>query len=239
VRTLHFYDQIGLLRPASYGENGYRYYEKEQLFRLQQILFYRELDFPLAQVMRILQSSRFDQLQALREHREKLQERGKRLGALVLTIDRTLAHLQGEVTMKDKDLYRGFSARKQREYEAYLTEKGGETARAAIASSRQRTQGWGKAEFAKAQGEIDAIHRELTALLQQGKAPADADVQAVIPRHYAWVCQFWTPDKRSYPGLGELYQEHPDFQKTYAAYDPRLAAFLAEAMRVFARRALS
>jgi DNA-binding transcriptional MerR regulator len=238
IRTLHFYDEIGLLKPAAYGENGYRYYEREQLFLLQQILFYRELEFPIAEIRLLLSSSQFDRLQALRSHQKALREKGKHLAALVRTIDRTVRHLQGEIAMKDKEIYQGFAPEKQREYEDDLIARGGDQAREKIAESKRRIKNWKKEDFEKAKLAVEAIHLELTRLLRQGVSPADAQVLSVMKRHYDWVCQFWTPDKSSYPGLGQLYQEHPDFRKTYDALDPGLAEFLAQAMREFARKAL-
>src|ERR1041385_8569080 len=87
VRTLHFYDELGLLKPARYGENGYRYYEKEELLRLQQILFYRELGFPLGEIAGLLSASREGQLRSLREHRRVLEKNERRTRELIRTID--------------------------------------------------------------------------------------------------------------------------------------------------------
>src|ERR1700756_2841361 len=91
VRTLRFYDEISLLKPAFYGDNGYRYYEKEQLLILQQILFYRELGFELAMIQKIVASPEFDKVSALRSHRERLIKESERTKDLICTIDKTLA----------------------------------------------------------------------------------------------------------------------------------------------------
>lgn len=72
VRTLHYYDEIGLLRPSRIGENGYRYYESAEIARLQQIMFFRELDFSLERIKEILDSPGFDQHLALQEHKRLL-----------------------------------------------------------------------------------------------------------------------------------------------------------------------
>src|ERR1043166_4909697 len=93
VRTLHFYDEVGLLKPAYYGANGYRYYEEKELLLLQQILFFRELGFEIKQIQRILGRSDFDTTVALLSHRQVLEKNVKKTRSLIKTIDKTLAHL--------------------------------------------------------------------------------------------------------------------------------------------------
>jgi DNA-binding transcriptional MerR regulator len=120
VRTLHDYDEIGLLKPASVGANGYRYYGREQLLRLQRILFHRELGVPLSEIARLLDLEEEDPIGVLLRHREKLVAERERYRILIETLDRTLAELRGETTMSNADLYRGFSPEKQAGYEAWL-----------------------------------------------------------------------------------------------------------------------
>jgi len=91
VRTLHHYDAIDLLKPGHVGANGYRYYGREELLRLQQILFYRELGLPLAGIAAVLDDPAFDPLAALREHRTALDARIGHYRTLIRTIDRTIA----------------------------------------------------------------------------------------------------------------------------------------------------
>jgi len=109
VRTLHFYDEVGLLRPAHYGANGYRFYEEPQLLMLQQILFYQELGFALKDVKRILGQADFEKITALRSHRTVLQKNLTRTRTLVATIDKTIRHLEGAKRMKNEDMFGGFS----------------------------------------------------------------------------------------------------------------------------------
>jgi DNA-binding transcriptional MerR regulator len=117
VRTLHFYDEIGLLKPAYYGDNKYRYYEEEQLLMLQQILFYRELGVPLNDIQKILQCESFDKIEALKSHKNILISNLERMQNLIKTIDKTITHLRGESTMKDNEFYYGFDSEKQKGYE--------------------------------------------------------------------------------------------------------------------------
>lgn len=233
VRTLHYYDEVGLLKPAYYGVNGYRFYTKEQLLVLQQILFFKELGFELKQIKRLLTRSDFDKERALRAHRQVLQGRIRRTQELIETIDKTLNHLNGRQTMKDKELYKGFSQEQQKEYERALVARLGQRGQDAIDASHAKTAGWKQEDWVKSGEAYDAICRRLAALLCQGVSPSSPDVQAVMADHVHWIRQFWTPEQESYANLGLLYQE-PDFQKFYEPYHPQLAPFLAQAMQVFA-----
>ena len=109
VRTLHFYDETGLLKPARHGAHGYRLYEEPQLLTLQQILFYRELGIELKQIKRILSRADFEKVAALESHREVLQEDLSRTRRLIETIERTLDHLKGTKKMTNEEMFAGFS----------------------------------------------------------------------------------------------------------------------------------
>src|SRR5438034_5359077 len=100
VRTLHFYDQTGLLKPAYLGANGYRFYEEPQLLTLQQILFYRELGLELKQIKEILGRADFEIVVALESHRKVLEQNLIRTRRLLETIDKTIEHLQRTKKMK-------------------------------------------------------------------------------------------------------------------------------------------
>jgi DNA-binding transcriptional MerR regulator len=109
IRTLHFYDESGLLKPARYGANGYRLYEEPQLLKLQQILFYRELGFGLKQVKEFLGRADFEIVAALESHRTVLEQTLARTHQLIGTIDKTIEHLKGTRMMKTEDMFAGFS----------------------------------------------------------------------------------------------------------------------------------
>ena len=138
VRALHHYDEIGLLKPAFLGENGYRYYAGEELLRLQQILIHRELGIPLGEIAAILDAPGFDRLKALEAQRERLAAEARRYAQLVRTIDRTIASLNGASAMRNADLYKGISPQKQAEYEAWLIERYGGDLPERIAVSRKK-----------------------------------------------------------------------------------------------------
>ena len=109
VRTLHFYDEMALLKPAYTKANGYRIYEEPQLLMLQQILFYRELGFELKRIKEILSQRKFEKLAALKSHRQVLEKNVTRTRTLIETIDKTISHLKGTKKMKSEELFMGFS----------------------------------------------------------------------------------------------------------------------------------
>src|SRR3990172_8985742 len=122
-RTLHYYDQIGLLKSTRIAENGYRYYGDESLLRLQQILFYRELDMPLDEIKRIMGRHDFDVLGALHSHRDALKKQVVRLNRLLQTVDDTINHLKGTKKMTKKQYFEAFSDEQQAEYEKEAMQK--------------------------------------------------------------------------------------------------------------------
>lgn len=109
IRTLRFYDEIGLLKPAYYGENNYRHYEEEQVMLLQQILFYRELNFSLSDIQRMIHSNDFNKIDALISHKQILLQNLDRTKQLIKTIDQTISHLRGKIIMSNEGLFTGFA----------------------------------------------------------------------------------------------------------------------------------
>lgn len=233
VRTLHFYDEIGLLPPAYYGENGYRYYEEKELLMLQQILFFRELGLDLKQIERVLRSNNFDQLAALVSHKEHLKKEVGRLEQLIETVEKTIKHIKGDREMDENELYFGFN---NEEHVKYLIDRYGKEAESTIAECKKNTANWKKEDFDKVKAAGEEINRALCALLDQDAA--SAAVQTQIAEHFKWIKKFWTPTKESYTNLGQLYIEHSEMREHFDSHDPRLAKFLAEAMRIFAEQKL-
>lgn len=240
VRTLHHYDEIGLLKPADVGANGYRYYGQDELLRLQQILFHRELGFALDEIGRVLDAPDFDRITALKAHRTKLEAQAQRTRRLVRTIDETLAALQGATTMDDKAMYQGFDPAKQAEHEAWLVDRYGGDMPARIDDAKAAMKNLPPAGFEQLMAEAEEIEAAVAKALRDG-LPADSSaVQAIMIRHAAWVGRSWnrTPTREAFVGLGGLYQEHPEFRARYEGRVAGLADYLAEAMRVYAERRL-
>ncbi|MBX9805508.1 MAG: MerR family transcriptional regulator [Alphaproteobacteria bacterium] len=235
VRTLHWYDEIGLLKPAYYQDNGYRYYEKEQLLLLQQILFFRELGFKLNDIQKIIESDAFDKIEALQTHRSTLVESNRRLKSLIQTIDKTILHLKGEKPMTDKELYYGFDSQQQKRYEKDLV-KMGIVNQEFMDTYNEKTNQWTQKDKDHFVTEGKDINDALIAAMNQKLLPSCEEVQAIIHRHHAWVG--WNPTKDRYMALSELYHT-PEFAAFYKQLHPELLEFITEAMGVYARKNLS
>lgn len=241
VRTLHWYDKVDLLKPAYHGANGYRYYEEEQLLMLQQILFFRELGFELNQIEKILRRSDFDKMKALSSHRQVLQKNVERTKKLIKTIDRTIEHLKGNKTMKDHEMYLGFSNEKQEEYQKYLINRFGDKIEDSIKESNEKVKNMSKEDFEKSKKEWVHILDDLSKLWKKEARASSSEVQKIIRRHYEWLKKYWTPDRASYAGVGEGYTgfEWKDAFKPYDPEHPKFAGFFAEGIKVFAEKELS
>lgn len=225
VRTLHYYDEIGLLKPSSVGQNGYRYYDDQALFRLQQILFYRELDLDLPQIKAILDGRDFDLVTALQRHRQALQAKIERLQTLVQTVDTTILHLVGEVNMSQKKIFAGFSEAKQQEYEQEAMRQWGE---AGVKESIQLWNSYSKERQAAIMQEGSQIYQAVVAHIPDG--PASPEVQALLVRWHQHLRYFYEPTLEVLRGLGNAYNEHPDFNATFTAIHPDLPPFLQQAI---------
>lgn len=238
VRTLHWYDEIGLLKPAYIADNGYRYYEEEQMLILQQILFFKELGFNLNDIKKLLSQNDFDHIKALCAHKKTLEEEIQRKSHLLLTIDKTINHLKGKQTMKNEALYFGFDSARQKEYEQYIIKSYGSSAETLLEQSKNRTAKWDKDEWDDVKNQGDAIHKDLAKAIEQGLKPDSEVVQKIIHRHYLLQGRFYdlTPDV--YIGLSELYAQHPDFKKFFEVYHPKMIKFIAAAIQFYVNKNL-
>ena len=228
VRTLHYYDEIGLLKPSSLGENGYRYYGEEALLMLQQILFFRELDLGLLQIKEIIESPEFDLVAALHTHRHTLQEKVNRLQCLINTVDSTIIHLVGEVNMNQKQLFAGFSEEKQKQYEQEISEKYGKET---VESSVKRWNGYTRQQKDTIKAESNAIYTDL--LSHMGRGIESPEVQAVLARWHQHLRYFYEPSPERLRGLRHFYNEHPDFIATFEKLHPDLPKFLEQAITYY------
>ncbi len=231
IRSLHHYDGIGLLKPAYYGENQYRYYEEEQLLVLQQILFFRALNFSLGDIQRILSSSDFDKLNALESHKTLLEKDLLQRKKLIKTVEKTISHLRGELKMQDKEFYYGFDSEKQKAHEKYLVENGIIT-QELLDESNAKVKDWNVQEKTDFIHDINRIMDELVASIDAGLKPSDKKVQTLMKEHYVWLERSWTPTKVGYLGLIDLYQTD-GFSEFYTSRHPKLLVFILEAMQVF------
>ena len=238
VRTLHWYDEIGLLKPLYRSDGGYRYYEEQELLRLQQILFFKELGFALSEIQKLLLQDSFDQIESLRSHKESLTKEIQKKRKLIKTIDKTIDYLQGNrKQMMLEEIFEGFTEQKQQHYVEYLVEKGVD--RTVLEQWHENTKNWTEDDWLKHKDAMDVLHQDLVEAITAGVHPTSNEVQKMIAVHYQLVSCFWVPDKQSYPALAELYASHEDFVSFYHNMYPDLLVFLQEAMNHYAEESLS
>ena len=233
VRTLHYYDEIGLLRPSARSASGYRLYNHDDLLHLQQILFYKELELPLGEIQAIMEQAEFDRLQALKVHREQLLKKGERLSRLIDTVDKTIESLTEEdMDLSDEELFAGFTPEQRERYGKESRERWGDE----VDQVEGRLRKLPKAKWEDIQAEGGVVTQAIAELMD---LPVDdPKVQAVIARHHAWIENFYPCSAERYEGLGQMYVEHPDFRAFYEKYRPGLAEFMRDAMAVYARERL-
>lgn len=227
-RTLRYYDQIDLLKPTAVGNNGYRYYDRDKVLRLQQIRFYQELDFSLEQIRKILDKTDFNALQSLRTQKEALQQQARRLDQLINTIDKTILHLEGKINMDNKEFFAGFDEATQK---AYAKEAERRWDAKLVRKSNAR---WNR----RSDKEKEAIMQEGSQiygdfLAQLGSAPDSDAVQAIVARWHQHIRHFYEPSFATLRGLGEGYATDPAFRSKFDTMHPDLPDFLQKAIIVY------
>lgn len=233
IRTLHHYDQIGLLQPASVSQSGYRLYADADLERLQQILFFRELGFGLQEIRTIMDDPGFDRRKALLEHRALLTERQERLSRLIQTVDRTLDRMEGERTMNKDEMKALFDGFDHSQYEEEARQRWGGSR--AYQESEERTRRYKKADWEAIKADAGEIYANLAARMDRD--PADPEVQQWIGRWHQHINKFfYTCPPEVFRGLGELYVQDERFTANIDKVKPGLAAFMKGAMAIYADR---
>lgn len=239
VRTLHLYDQIGLLNPAERTEAGYRLYGEKELLRLQQVLFYKELDFPLKEICNILDDPGFDLYQALESHKIALNAKRDRIATMLVTIDKTIANLNGKIMLTHEELYEGLPKEKAEAYRKEAIEKWGEET---IVKSENKLRKLNKEDIKQLKLDMEDINKQLSNLMQED--PTSPKVQEQIARHYENIRSFWGTSGASdaqgeaYAGLGELYVSDNRYAKVDGEPNAEFALFLSKAMKHFSETRL-
>ena len=232
VRMLHHYDTLELLKPAFVTAKGYRIYRQPELLRLQEILFYRAADMSLHEIAELLDTG--NRVERLVSHREKVAKALSEQAAIIATLDRIIAKLNGDEPMTVEDLYKPFPKEKRADYEDWLVATYGQGMAADIARSREHL-GADKGDRLNSQNEkLKGIEAELVAAYEAGGDPKMADLTA----HQNWVAEMWgypcTAD--AYAKLAELYLAHPDFIARYETLSEGFSQWLTEAMAVWAKK---
>jgi hypothetical protein len=181
---------------------------------------------------------RRDELDALRVHHRWLAGEAERLRALADTAAATIAEREGGAEMAPEELFAGFAEKRAR-LEDDLVQRYGEGVREHFAESDRRTAAWTAADYRQAGQQWADLEARFLARLRGGDAPDDPQVQQLVDEHHGEVRRYWTPNRASYMGLGELYVDDPEFRARYDAQDSRLAEYLRDAIAVYARQRLS
>jgi DNA-binding transcriptional MerR regulator len=229
VRTLHLYDKLGLLKPSVRTEARYRLYGEKELLRLQQILFYRELDFPLKEIGAILDDPAFDVVQALEGHKKALLARKERINTLVGTIEKTLVTLKNNTMLQVEELYDGIPREKM---EAWRTEAMTKWGKETIMEAEETLRSFSKEEMETLKTELNDITAQLTALMTGD--PKSREVQECIARRYQIILrltggQIKTGKLEYFRKLGELYVQDNRYTPVNGLPSMELALFIKEA----------
>ncbi|WP_224249913.1 MerR family transcriptional regulator [Hyalangium gracile] len=236
VRTLHHYDEIDLLRPTGRSEAGYRLYEQTDLQRLQQVLFFKELGFPLEEITRILKDPAFDLRAALLMQRQLLTERATRVKALIGAVDAALESLEKGTVMTKEEMFEVFGDFDPAKYEDEARERWGNTE--AYKESARRTSRYTKKDWQQIKAEGEEIMRALVAHLDAGRAPTEPAVMEVAERHRAYITKWFYPCSHEiHRGLGELYVNDPRFTANIDKDRPGLAQYTRDVFLANAERA--
>jgi DNA-binding transcriptional MerR regulator len=230
-RTLHYYDEIGLLKPTRVGDNGYRYYGDEALLRLQQILFYRQLDMPLDSIKSIMGRHDFTVVRALESHKQELRKRIVQMERLVTTVDNTILHLKGKKDMSPKQLFEAFSEEQQAEYEKEAMRMYDP---AIVKASNKKWKSYSSAEKQRIADEGNAVYQGFLEAMPKGAASAEA--RACVEAWRKHMDYFWTPNEEQLLGLANGYNDDPRFKANFDKIDPNLAAFVLQAVKVYLKK---
>ena len=231
VRTLHYYDEIGLLVPSARSGGNYRLYSDRDLLRLQQVLIGRELGLPLDDIRRSLDDRAFDLHSALVEQRRLLQQRADRTAEMIRSIDAALAVRKGDINMKD--IFNGFDpAVHETEAEA----RWGQTA--AFTESSQRIRRYTAEDWKRHRAEQERIYADATSAMRAGISPSDDRAVDIAERHRLLIDRWFYPCSRvMHRGLSEMYLQDERFKMSIDAHGEGLTTFLCAAIAANADRA--
>ncbi|MDF3001337.1 MAG: MerR family transcriptional regulator [Bacillota bacterium] len=233
-RTLRYYDEIEILKPARINSSGYRIYGKKEVETLQQILFYRELDVDLDTIKKILKSPGFDSAEALRNHRSRLLEKREQLERLIENINKSIATAEGRMTMSDKEKFEGFKKSlvedNDKRYGKEVREKYGEEA---ALKSNQRILNLSQEDYEKTVRLEEELRKTLASAMQSG-GPGSEEAQKAADLHRNWLCMHWDQySPEAHAGLANMYVEDERFRAYYDKEQPGTAEFLRDAILIY------
>ena len=236
TRTLRYYDEIGLLKPARINSSGYRIYGAAEVDRLQQILFYRELGVNLESIKDIMTSPTFDGTNALRVHREKLLEKRAQLDTLINNVDKSIRQTERKISMTDKEKFEGFKQKlvddNEKKYGKEIREKYGEET---INKSNAKVKGMTEEQYTEIQKLEEQLFSHIKSAMETGD-PAGELAQKAASLHRQWLSFYWDQySKEAHAGLAEMYVADERFTAYYDKLHPGATVFLRDAIIVYTK----
>src|SRR5215204_1484807 len=236
IRTLHHYDEIGLLSPGGRSAAGYRIYEESDIERLQRILFYRELGFDFKEISTIVDDPDTDATGHLRRQRRLLTERIGRLRAMVDAIDYEMEARTMDIRLTPEERLEVFGEFRLEDYAEEAEQRWGETE--PYKESQRRVSSYTKQDWQRLRAEGEEVRARLAAALDAGLAPESAEAMSAAEAHREYISRwFYECTYEIHRGLTEMYVSDERFRSNYDATAPGLAAFIRDAAHANASRA--
>lgn len=230
VRTLHYYDHIGLLKPSEVMDTGYRVYNRESLELLQQILFFRELGFPLLEIKNIMNSPGYSRKEALLKHRELLLKKRQHLNGLIELVNDAI---EGGTVMRFEEFDETEMEAMKTQYAAEVKERWGKTG--AYTEYVEKTEGLKEAQWKKMMEGLGAIMQEFGE--KRHLAPDSTPVQDLVKKWQDYItANYYTCTKEILSGLGKMYTGDVRFQKNIDKYGVGTAEFMANAVEIYCQK---
>lgn len=234
TRTLRYYDQIGLLKPARVNSSGYRLYGQREIDLLQHILFYRELDVSLEDIAAMLHDPDFDEAATLQSHYDKLKQKRARLEQIMATVEKTIASNKGEGIMQDNEKFDGLKEKMIEENEQkYGSEIRAKYGHEKIDASNTKMMGMSREDFEA----MNQLGEEIFTLLEKANATGDPSsdaAQKLAAKHKEWLAYSWPSySKEAHAGLARMYVADERFTAYYDARIPGGAEFLRDAILIY------
>lgn len=227
VRTLHYYDEIGLLKPSEITEAGYRLYSREDLEILQQILFFRELDFPLSQIKEIMNNPNYDKEEALKKQKELLIQQRQRIEGLIKLIEK---RIEGDNNMSFKEFDMNEIEENKKKYAKEVKERWGTSK--AYEESEKKTSSYNKEKWGDINQETSEIFRGFAEL--RNSDPGSEEVQELVRRWQKYITDnFYTCTNEILSGLGLMYVEDERFKENLDKNGEGTAKLMAEAIKIY------
>ncbi|CAM3372974.1 MerR family transcriptional regulator [Marinicrinis lubricantis] len=233
-RTLRYYDEIGILKPARTNSSGYRIYGQNEVDKLQQILFYRELGVSLDEIREIMNDPDFDRAKALEEHHRKLLDKRKQLELLIANVERTMASTEGRITMNDKQKFEGFKQQmideNEQKYGKEIREKYGDET---VNQSNEKLQNMTPEQYEEVTRLSNEVKDTLAEAFETGD-PASDIAQKAAALHKKWLMFYWSEySKEAHAGLAQMYVDDERFKAYYDERQPGTAEFLRDAIHIY------